>query len=228
MRVALVDTASPVIGVAAWDGDECRGAWTTRLSAGAEGWLAPTLAEALTHLDGLDAVAVVTGPGTFTGLRVGLAHALGLALARGVPVIPVPTLPLRAAAVAGSAYTLAILDARKGRLYAQLFDTCGAVPAPLGPPGDVPPGALEALLHAAGLPTSRFPEVSAVGEGVGIVARELASLGVNLPGVAEDAALRAAGALLRTIPPHDAAAVVPEYLREPDAQPPRGLPVMIP
>jgi len=224
----LVDTASPVIGVAAWDGDDCRGAWTTRLSAGAEGWLAPTLAEALTHLDGLDAVAVVTGPGTFTGLRVGLAHALGLALARGVPVIPVPTLPLRAAALPGRAYVLALLDARKGRLYAQLFDTRAAVPVPRGPPGDVPPGDLEAMLAASGVPSERFPEVSAVGEGVGVVTRALAALGVQMPVIAEEAALRAAGALLRTIPPRDAATVVPEYLREPDAQPPRGLPVMLP
>lgn len=67
----------------------------------------------------LEGLAVGTGPGSFTGLRMGLAVARGLALARDLPVAGVPTL---AALAAGSPGARPVLDARRGEVYALVGD----------------------------------------------------------------------------------------------------------
>jgi len=73
-------------------------------------------------LGGLDGLAVAVGPGSFTGLRVGIAVVKGLALATDLPVAAVPTLDALAAAVpfaAGAVYP--VLDARKGEVYLSMY-----------------------------------------------------------------------------------------------------------
>ena len=66
----------------------------------------------------LEALAVSTGPGSFTGLRIGIATAKGLALALGVPVAPVPTLDALAWNLPfADALVCPLLDARKGEVY---------------------------------------------------------------------------------------------------------------
>lgn len=208
MRVVLIDTATGVVGVATYAGGQCLSAETQRIQAGADGWLTPALARALATLGELDAVAVVTGPGAFTGLRVGIAHALGLALARGVPVIAIPTLTLRAAVAPGHLRVLAVLDARKGRIYAQTFDTTGDIPRPLGDAEDLPPTALA------------LTDVVVVGEGIDAAGSALEAPGVRALPLPDDAPLRAAAGLLSALPRLDPGAVAPFYLRPPDAQPP--------
>ncbi len=82
-------------------------------------------AEAGIGLGAIDAFAVTVGPGSFTGIRIGLATARGLALAAGRPLIGLSTLEVLAAGVPESERDgpiLAALDARRGRLYVQLFD----------------------------------------------------------------------------------------------------------
>ena len=70
----------------------------------------------------LEALAVSTGPGSFTGLRVGIATAKGLALALGVPVAPVPTLDALAWNLPfADALVCPLLDARKGEVYLALY-----------------------------------------------------------------------------------------------------------
>ena len=87
--------------------------------------LCEVAAEAGTELGRMDRFAVTVGPGSFTGIRIGLATARGLALALGRPLVGLSTLEVLAAGVPAQERDgpiLAALDAGSGRLYAQLFD----------------------------------------------------------------------------------------------------------
>jgi tRNA threonylcarbamoyladenosine biosynthesis protein TsaB len=91
----------------------------------------------------LDAIAVSGGPGAFTGLRVGLSVAKGLACATGIPVVTVPTLEALARTLPhhqGNICTL--LDARKGELYAAGFESVSGVVRRLTPDALVTPAEL--------------------------------------------------------------------------------------
>lgn len=69
----------------------------------------------------IEAIAVATGPGSFTGLRIGLGVAKGMALALGVPIAGVSSLAslaLNAAGFAGT--TIPLIDARRGEIYAKI------------------------------------------------------------------------------------------------------------
>lgn len=89
----------------------------------------------------LDRIAVTIGPGSFTGVRVGLATARALGLAAGKPVIGVSSLEVVAAAVPPAERemdtVLAAIDTKRGELYVQLFDA--RTTAPQGDPIALPP-----------------------------------------------------------------------------------------
>ncbi len=89
----------------------------------------------------LGRVASTTGPGSFTGLRIGLSAGRGIGLARGIPVIGVPSLLALSLPIAGPA--LVLLDARRGEAYVQGFDAPGH---PIGPARLVPAAEAEALV----------------------------------------------------------------------------------
>ena len=210
-----IDTAGPLVGVAAWDGGPA-GAWSAPMGRGTERSLVPAIRDVLSGRRP-GAVAVAAGPGTFTGVRVGVATALGLARAWACPVAPLSSLAVRAALAGDEPRVLALLDARKGRLYAGLFHTLGPVPEPLEEERDAPLEALLGLLPAV-----------CVGDGALLEAARLGAAGGRIhPEAGASPALEAArlGALALargcTVGPSE---VRIRYLRPPDATPPRGVP----
>jgi len=80
------------------------------------------LADAGASFADLDGVVVGTGPGGFTGLRIGLAVAQGLSLAHHIPIYPVSSLLNVASACVGFEQALVVMDARMGEVYAQSFE----------------------------------------------------------------------------------------------------------
>lgn len=74
---------------------------------------------------GLQRIAVTTGPGSFTGLRIGLSAARGIGLARGLPVIGVPSLLAISLSAPAGAPIAVLLDARREEAYVQIFTAPG-------------------------------------------------------------------------------------------------------
>ena len=115
-----VDTSNEWMGLAVYDGKQVVGerAWRSKQHHTVE--LAPAIQELLARnglsMDNLTALGVAIGPGSFTSLRVGLALAKGLAFARGIPLIGIPTLDILAHAQPESNLPLAVaIQAGRGR-----------------------------------------------------------------------------------------------------------------
>ncbi len=158
------------------------------------------LAEAGVAFERLDRVGATVGPGSFTGLRVGVAFAKGIGSALSVPAVGVGTLEALAADARGPA--AAVIDARRDQVYLQVFDDGAALMAP-----DVLPiGTAAARLAelAAGRP------LTLIGSGAPLLAGPGATVltpeGCDPRTVARLAAARAV------------APIRPLYLRAPDAK----------
>lgn len=114
------------------------------VEGGHSGWIVDAV-ESLLRAAGhapadLEGLAVTTGPGSFTGLRVGLATVQGLALPRAVPCLGVATLDVLAWKVRGAAPRIvAVMDAWRSEVYAREY---GAGGAPEGDPAVAAPRAL--------------------------------------------------------------------------------------
>ncbi|MBE9552024.1 MAG: tRNA (adenosine(37)-N6)-threonylcarbamoyltransferase complex dimerization subunit type 1 TsaB, partial [Proteobacteria bacterium] len=88
--------------------------------------VAEIMDEAGLDFAGLQAIAVTTGPGAFTGIRIGLSAARGFALAAGLPVVGVTTLEAVAAAQDSEGHPLLVaLDSKRDDIYVQLFGPDG-------------------------------------------------------------------------------------------------------
>ena len=118
-----VDTSTAQMGLALYDGAQVKGefAWHSNRRHTVE--LAPAIDDLLRRcgftMEDVRALGVALGPGSFTSLRVGLSLAKGLALARHLPLIGIPTLDILAAAHPLSKIPLvAVIRAGRGRLAA--------------------------------------------------------------------------------------------------------------
>lgn len=136
MNLLALETATSVCGVALHrDGVLIGECWVEERYVAAErifGLMDDVLQKGGVSSGELSAVAVSIGPGSFTGLRIGLSVAKGLHAATGMAIVPVPTLEALADASAerarrmGATMILAALDARRDEVYCQLFDLEGA------------------------------------------------------------------------------------------------------
>ena len=213
MKVLVVDTALGLCtaGVFEVEGDDARplGLRSEPMAKGHSerlaGFARDAMAQAGLAFDALDRIGVTVGPGSFTGLRVGLAFAQGLGAALGRPVVGLSSLDALAAS-APSGPAAALIDARRGQVYARF----GA------------DGAAEALsLEAASERIGRLaPGARLIGSGAVLFAEAFPALiQTPLAGPAPDALARlTAAADPATSPPR------PLYLRAPDATPPSRLP----
>ena len=158
MRVLAVDTTTERGSVAVTEDDSVAGEVRLASTEGHSRRLLPAVDFLLQSLglrpSDLDAFAVTTGPGSFTGLRVGLSTVQGLALGAGRPCLGMSALDVLAARIAGAAPVLvALMDAYRGEVYGALYDEDGrsSGPATVEPP--------ETLV-------ARVPEIAAfVGDG---------------------------------------------------------------
>lgn len=170
--------------------------------------IAEVLAEAGLAYADLGRIAVSVGPGSFTGLRVGVAAARGLALALDVPAVGVSTLDALAEPHRAIGPVLAAIDARRGEVYAALYGPGGEA---LREPAAVAVAGLPAFLHGYERPrvfvgSAALLAVEALGTGDAAV---LNSEGhVDAAAIARLALARPAGPAPR-----------PLYLRGADAKP---------
>lgn len=136
MILLAFDTAQGALSAAIRDGEEEIASLFEERTRGHAEALMPmvetVLAEAALGFADLDVLAVTVGPGTFTGLRVGLAAARGIALSRGLPLVGVTTLQAIAEPVAAEPdeIVLASFDARRDEVYMQAFSTDGTERTP--------------------------------------------------------------------------------------------------
>jgi tRNA threonylcarbamoyladenosine biosynthesis protein TsaB len=219
-----LDTATPatVVGLRLADGRTLqarddptarqRPGHATRLLALADG----LLTEARIDWAELERIAVGVGPGTFTGLRVGIATARGLAQSLGVELVGVSSLRALATGARDQAQrVLAAIDARRGEVFVAAYEDERELLAPRA----VSPDGLAELLESAAIDT-HLEEWLALGDGAMLYREAFERLSAR---VAEDRSechrIQAQAICeLGEQAPASAAAVVPDYRRRPDAE----------
>jgi tRNA threonylcarbamoyladenosine biosynthesis protein TsaB len=185
--------------------------------------LMAALASAGLGLTDVDLYAVATGPGSFTGLRVGIATIQGLALAQSRRVVTVPTLDALAAAAASTGLlegdlVLTCLDAQRQEVFGALYEITGSEPrVALLEPASV--GSLDVLLDRWG-DRLKGKRVLVSGDLSGVVSSKLQSMAVQtrameMPIVAATIAQLASRRVADAILPH---AIRPVYVRRSDAE----------
>lgn len=218
MRLMVVDTALGLCTVGVFD---VAGTDVRRLGLRSEpmvkghseriaGFARDAAMEAGVAFTDLDRIGVTVGPGSFTGLRVGLAFAQGLAAALDRPVVGISALDALAASVGEARTVAALIDARRGQVYARFWHD------------GVPEGPAEALtLDAAAVRIAHMgTETILAGSGAALFADAAAGpLLKGLDGPAPEAIAKLAAATDPAVSP-----ARPLYLRAPDATPPTRLP----
>jgi tRNA threonylcarbamoyladenosine biosynthesis protein TsaB len=134
--ILAVDSSTPVAGVALLDENRVIIESFINYQKTHSETLLPTVDRILRECDlgikDIDVLAVTAGPGSFTGLRIGMAMVKGISMASGKPVVAVSTLDTLAANLTGShAVVGALLDARKNELYCGFYRVDGCIPEAL-------------------------------------------------------------------------------------------------
>ena len=128
MKLLVIDTSGPVCGTAVMDGEKVLSEYTAQNRNTHSASLMPMVERSLDSagvaLKELDALAAVTGPGSFTGVRIGVATVKALAHGSGKPCIGVNALEALARGAAGALWpglVCPIQDARAGQVYGAAF-----------------------------------------------------------------------------------------------------------
>jgi tRNA threonylcarbamoyladenosine biosynthesis protein TsaB len=170
------------------------------------------MAEAGTSFADIDRIAVTTGPGSFTGLRVGIAAARGIALAAGTPIVGLSTLSAYAAphmAADDRFPVVAAIDARHAHVYLQVFAPGGRT---LSLPRLAP---LNDAVHAAAETSACIVGSAAQAVADALIDADATPMLVDARPAPDIAWVARVGAVL----PEGQSPPKPQYLRAPDAQP---------
>lgn len=215
--ILAIDTASRALSIALGDGRGVSFAAHQLRSRGQAENLMPMIergfrATGSTAAD-LTGLAVTVGPGTFTGLRIGLAAARAMRVALNIPLLGMTALEVLAADAARrfpDRPVLAALDARRDQVYAQMFRRaeppfaeCWSAPVAVAAES-------AALMAVSG--------TVLIGNGAALVASHVAGQTVVLDGVEPDARHLLRLAAARSLPSCPVPAPGPLYLRAPDAK----------
>jgi tRNA threonylcarbamoyladenosine biosynthesis protein TsaB len=210
VKLLALDTALDACSVAVLDGPAVLAVRSEPMQRGHQERLAPlveaALAEAGLAPAALQRIAVTIGPGSFTGLRVGLAFAKAMALALDIPCLGLGTLEALAASAGAQGRVASVIDAKRGQVYMQAFHDG----APLAPPEPLDVAAAMARLQALGFGESGL----LTGSGAELLAQGLPGAQVR-PGSGVDVLALGRLALDR---PSPVRRPQPLYLRAPDAR----------
>jgi tRNA threonylcarbamoyladenosine biosynthesis protein TsaB len=193
-----IDTSTAACSAALFDGDgRCIASADEQIGRGNAERLVPMLDELLAGR-GADSILVGVGPGSFTGIRVGIAAAQGLAIGWGCDIAGMSSLGLLAAGAEGAGAVAAVVDGGHGELFVQQFE--GDPAAAASPLFNLPP---DEAARRTDAPTAVGPAaerlVAARGWGKAVTAWPSARHALKL------------AAALRSLPPK------PIYARAPDA-----------
>jgi tRNA threonylcarbamoyladenosine biosynthesis protein TsaB len=217
MRILAIDTSCGAVSACVLDSgaDEALARRSEPMARGHAEALAPLLEQLIFSVEGgfasLDRIAVTIGPGSFTGIRIGLALARAMGLVLNIPVIGVSTLvafagpllfELRPGIIASA------IDARHGRVYIQLFE-------PTGRP--LVPARVEGLREA--VRSIGAGPVRVTGSGARMLAIEAARVGFSaeVVGAGDFPDILAVARIGLAADPRDCPPR-PLYLKSPDAQ----------
>lgn len=210
MLVLGLDTCLNACSVAVLDGERVLAHGSEAMARGHQERLAPmaqaVMAEAGVGFDRLQRIGATVGPGSFTGLRVGVAFAKGLGSALAIPAVGVGSLEALAAEAAG--LVAAAIDARREQVYLQVFEDGEALMAP-----DVLPiGVAAARLAELGMGRA----LTLVGSGAPLLAETAPGAAILTPEGCDARHVARLAAARRATP------IRPLYLRAPDAKLPGG------
>jgi len=207
--VLALDTCLDACSVALSDGDAVLAALSEPMRRGHQERLASMVDEVMRTggrgFGAVDRIGVTVGPGSFTGLRVGLAFAKGLGVALDRPVVGIGVLEALAEGLAG--FVASVIDARRGQAYLQVFADGRPLTAPDVLLVETAAARLTALWSGG--------PATLTGPGASLLAGVLSGAALVARSAPDPAAIAARAARARApIPPPR-----PLYLRAPDAQP---------
>lgn len=130
MKVLAIDTTSPVASAAVWEDGRQTASFTVSGPLSHSVTILPMIDASLTalglRLADMDVLSCSAGPGSFTGVRIGVSTLKGLAFADGKPCVGTSTLEALARGLDGfSGLVVPVMNARRGQVYAAIFSSDG-------------------------------------------------------------------------------------------------------
>ena len=231
MKILAIEASGPVAGCALWEDGTLTAEYSVQYKKKHSQSLVPMLDEMREMIDldlsGIDFIAVTSGPGSFTGLRIGAATVKGLGLALDKPVLPVPTVDSLACNLYGTDRLICpLMDARRQQVYTGIYENRDGLNV-------LRPQCVTALADIVEELNQLGREVIFLGDGVPVNEKALAEL-MKVPYLLAPAHLnrqRAAATAVRAAQIYEEKgqeALVssddfrPEYLRVPQAERERG------